>query len=63
MSNVAIFHIPDSLDFNFFKVKSSRDTNICRKFKRQGVWTELKSNFVFSDNPSQNTLRVIHEIK
>ena len=47
MSNVAIFHIPDSLDFNFFKVKSSRDTNICRKFKRQGVWTELKSEFCF----------------
>ena len=47
MPNVAIFHIAVSLNINFYKIKSSRDTNIFRKFKLQRVWTELKSEFCF----------------
>ena len=36
-----IFNISVALNINFYKVKSSRDTTICRKVKFQGVWTEL----------------------
>ena len=54
MSNIAIFRISVALNINFHKV---RDTEF------QGVWTELRVNFVFSDNPSQNTLTLIYEIE
>ena len=39
MSNEAIFHFSVALNIYFYKIKSSRDTKICRKIKFQGAWT------------------------
>ena len=47
MKNVAIFPVPVSLNTNSYTVKSSRNTNICRKLKFQGAWTKLKCEFCF----------------
>ena len=42
MSNVAIFHISVALNNNFYKVKISLDTKICRKFvMRCAIWYHL----------------------
>ena len=57
-----IFYISVAPNINFYKVKSSRDTKICRKVKFQGFYTELRRKFFFfSGNPLQNTLRLINE--
>ena len=42
-----IFHLSGALNINFYKVKSSRDTKICKKVKFQGVWTALRTEFCF----------------
>ena len=58
-----IFHIPIALNINFYKVKSSRDTKICRKVNFQNFWTELRREFCFLGYLSQNSLRLIYEIE
>ena len=47
MSNEAVFHISVALKIAFNNAKGFIDTNICRKFLFQGVFTESKSEFCF----------------
>ena len=49
--------------YQFLQSKDLWRYKIWRKFQFQGVWTEFRCEFFFSDNPSQNALRLIYEIE
>ena len=62
MSNAAICHISVALHIKFNYVQHFEDNKICRKYKFQGVWADLRIEFCFI-NPSQNILRLIYKIE